>query len=76
MINGPQNINHAPVQSSSIRSIGYNTETGDLHVNFHDTGSYVYHNVPPEKYEALMMASSKGSFLHTQFKGAHEYTKL
>jgi hypothetical protein len=68
-------IDHAPVQSSSIRSIGYSPESRELHVNFHDTGTYVYHGVTPEKYEALMMASSKGSFLHHNIKGQHEHKK-
>lgn len=69
-------VKHHDVQSSSLRSIGYDKNTKELHVNFHDTGRYVYHNVPQDIHEALMMAGSKGSFIHHQMKGKYEYTKL
>lgn len=69
-------INHNDVQSSSIRSIGYDPDTQELHVNFHGTGRYIYHGVTPEKHEALMMAGSKGNYLHQNIKNAHEFTKL
>ncbi len=69
-------IEHAPVDSTSIRSIGYNEEKQELHVTFHDTGRYVYHGVSPEKYQALMESGSKGNFLHHNIKAAHGVTKL
>lgn len=70
------NIRHSDVQSSSIRSVGYNKEKRELHVNFHDTGRYVYHDVPPEVHEGLMMSGSKGNFLHGKVKSQFKFTKL
>lgn len=69
-------INHTAVQSSSIRSIGYDEETQDMHVHFNGTGTYVYHDVPPETHQAIMMSGSKGNFLHTNVKNKHKFTKL
>lgn len=69
-------VKHADVQSSSLRSIGYDKDSQELHVNFHDTGRYVYHGVPQDVHDALMMAGSKGSFIHHQMKGKYEFTKL
>ncbi len=74
--NPSQNINHADVQSSSIRSIGYDKESQELHVTFNDTGRYVYYGVPPETHEALMMSGSKGNFLHHNVKSKHGFTKI
>ena len=69
-------IEHAPVDSSSIRSIGYNEEKQELHVTFHGTGRYVYHGVSPDQHEALMMSGSKGQFLHHNIKAKHGVTKI
>jgi hypothetical protein len=71
-----QNTGHQPIQSSTIRSAGYDKKSGDLHVTFQDGGKYVYHGVTPDKYEAFQMAASKGSWLHHNLKGQHEFTKL
>ena len=70
------NVKHVDVHSSSLRSVGYNKETQELHVNFNDTGRYVYHGVPENVHQSLMMAASKGNFIHSQLKGKYEYTKL
>jgi len=68
-------IEHLPVESSSIKHIGYDPETKELHVTFHDTGKYVYHNVPQETYDGLMASSSKGKFLHHNVKKQHPVLK-
>lgn len=69
-------IRHQDVQSSTIRSIGYDPEEQTLHVSFKSGGDYVYHDVPPEKHEAFMLSGSKGIFLHQNIKGQHDHTKL
>jgi hypothetical protein len=71
-----QPINHMPVQSSSVRSIGYDKESGELHVTFNDGGRYMYHGVPENVHQSLMMSGSKGNFLHHNVKNAFEFTKL
>lgn len=64
-----------PVQSSSVSAVGYNEEAQELHVDFHGTGQYVYQNVPPEKYKAMMQAGSIGGHLHQHIKGVHQHRK-
>lgn len=65
-------VARTPVDSSNVRSIGYDPATQELHVEFHSTPGtvYVYSGVPPEKHAALMAAESKGSALHTTIKKA------
>lgn len=72
----PQQINHADVDSSSIRSIGYDEDTRELHIAFHDTGRYVYSNVPKHIYDGLMMAGSKGAYMHNTVKGRYEHKRV
>lgn len=71
-----QGINHTDVISSSIRSIGYDEKTGEMHVTFRDTGRYVYYGVPKNVYESMMMSSSKGKFIHSQIKPQYNFTKI
>ncbi len=79
-MNQQRNINHntphMPVQSSHMKSAGYDAENGDLHVTFNGGQRYVYHGVPEDVHQAFTMASSKGSFLKNNIKGNYEFTKL
>ena len=52
------------VESSSIRSIGYDTRQGLLEVEFHSGRLYHYFEVPAEVYRAFMRAPSKGGYLN------------
>lgn len=74
--NPPQDIQHADVESSSIRSIGYDKAKQELHVTFNDTGRYVYTGVPEYVHESLMMSGSKGSYIHHNIKNAYPFTKV
>lgn len=69
-------INHAPVESSSVKTIGYDKEKQELHVTFRGSGRYVYQNVPSYVYESLMMAGSKGNFIHHNLKNRYEFNKI
>jgi len=63
-------------ESSTIESIGYHPENGDLHVVFRSGGHYLYHKVEAKLFEQLMTAKSKGKFFHQNIKGKHQATKL
>lgn len=69
-------MKHTPIQSSTISSAAYDEEKQELHVKFNTGLTYVYSDVPPEKYQGLMQSSSKGRFLHKHIKSAHEFSKL
>jgi len=64
------------VDSSNIASIGYDPETMTLEVEFTNGNVYQYFDVPPSLHENLMLADSKGKFLHTQIKGLYRYARL
>ena len=63
-------------QSSTIHSANYNTETLLLTVHFKHGISYVYKQVPLEKYEEFELAESKGTAFRNLFYNLYEYTKL
>lgn len=63
------------VDSSNIEAIGYDQESRELHVQFVSGARYVYQEVPPQVFDGLMAAGSKGSFLNREVKGVYRYTK-
>lgn len=64
------------VNSTSIRSIGYDEATKTLEVKFIDDDVYQYFNVPGETYQELLTAGSIGAYLNTEIKGKFEYRKV
>ncbi|MFB6088170.1 MAG: KTSC domain-containing protein [Candidatus Aenigmatarchaeota archaeon] len=65
-----------PVSSSNINSIGYKSESGTLEIEFHSGSVYRYFNVPEPVYNALMNASSHGSYFHQCIKDQYRWTKI
>jgi len=63
-------------QSSTIHSSSYDTETRLLTVHFKHGVSYIYKQVPLEKYEEFELAESKGTTFRNLFYNLYEYTKL
>lgn len=64
------------VSSSNIRSIGYDSKFQTLEIEFHSGGIYQYFNVPESIYNALMAASSHGSYFHRHIKNRYRCTKI
>ena len=64
------------VQSSNIRSVGYDPESGTLEVEFNSGSVYQYLNVPKGEYETLMNASSKGRYFNRSVKGEYQDVKI
>jgi hypothetical protein len=60
------------VQSSSLSSLAYCRGGQVLEINFQDGSCYQFLGLPPEHFEALMAAASKGErfnrFIRNQFK--------
>ena len=57
-------MDRLPVQSTAIRSIGYDAETGSLDIEFHHGRVYRYRGVPEFLHQGLMLAKSKGLFFN------------
>jgi hypothetical protein len=63
-------------QSSTIHSLSYDTETRLLTVHFKHGVSYIYKQVPLEKYEEFEASESRGTSFRNLFYNLYEYTKL
>ncbi len=65
-----------PVDSSLIRSVGYDIASSVMEVEF-DAGSvYEYFDVPLSIYSELMSAGSKGSYFNEYVKDLYPYEQV
>ena len=64
------------VSSSNIASIGYDAENQILEIEFNHGGVYQYFDVPESEYNALMNASSHGSYFSANIRNDYEYQKI
>lgn len=69
-------MNRQSVTSSNIASIGYDTNSQTLEVEFLNGGVYQYFDVPQHVYEGLMNADSHGQYLARNIKGIYRYSKV
>jgi len=65
-----------PVSSSNIRSIGYDSESKTLEIEFLSGGVYQYFDVPESIYNELMSASSHGSFFHRYIRDQYRWANI
>lgn len=65
-----------PVASSNIASIGYDTGTETLEIEFTNGSVYQYFNVPSGLNEQLMAAPSKGQFLNVYIRNSYPYSRV
>ena len=64
------------VESTNVASIGYDTASQTLEVEFHDGRVYQYFDVPESLHEEFLRAPSKGRFLQAEIKGHFRYARL
>ncbi|NUO20316.1 KTSC domain-containing protein [bacterium] len=69
-------MTRTPVVSSNLKSVGYDTATRTLEIQFLSGGIYQYINVPPNVYSALMAASSHGSFFARAIRNSYRFRKI
>lgn len=65
-----------PVSSSNIFSVGYDSQSETLEVEFHKTGVYQYFGVPLHVYEGLVAAPSIGSYFNSHIKGSYAFVRV
>lgn len=58
------------VSSSNLASVGYDSASSTLEIEFHNGGVYQYLNVPATIYNGLMNASSHGQYFDVYVKKA------
>ncbi len=69
-------MNRNQVASSNVRSIGYDTTTQTLEVEFHSGWVYQYYGVPEHLHQEIMSAPSKGQFLNQYIKNDFPYSRV
>jgi hypothetical protein len=69
-------MDRTPVSSSNLVSIGYDSETQTLEIEFVRGSVYQYSGVPEHEFQGLMSASSHGSYFHANIKDRYPYVKL
>jgi hypothetical protein len=65
-----------PVNSSNLRSVGYDPTTQTLEVEFLKSGTYQYFGVPFSAYTALMSAPSHGEYFSRHIRNVYSYQKV
>ena len=68
-------MNRTPVQSSNVVSIGYDTKSKILEVEF-KSGVYRYLDVADTVYHSLMASNSKGQFIHKHIVNHYAFEKV
>lgn len=61
------------VESSMIHAIGYDKDKRILEIVFNTGRTYQYADVPPEEYEGLLNAESKGRYFLAHIRDVYEY---
>jgi hypothetical protein len=64
------------VNSSSVRSVGYDLASGTLEVEYVSGSVYQYLEVPQPTYAGLMAASSIGNYVNTEIKPYFEVAEV
>jgi hypothetical protein len=70
-------MDRLPVDSSMIRSVGYDFPNSRLVVELHPSGrAYLYYDVPLSIYAELMAAESKGSYFNESIRDLYPYQEV
>jgi len=69
-------MQHIPVSSSNLTSVGYEPSRQILEILFHSGGLYQYSGVPTNIYHGLMSASSHGKYFHQFIKNVYPYRRI
>lgn len=65
-----------PVNSSNIKSIGYDGRNNCLEIEFNNGSIYEYSNVPNDIYLSLMSAPSHGKYFNQYIKKNYTFKKV
>ncbi len=64
------------IDSTSLKSVGYEPDTHTLEVEFHGGRVYQDSEVPPRRFHDLLEAESAGRFLNREIKGVYPCTPV
>lgn len=69
-------MNKTPVTSSNVASIGYDSNSMTLEVEFLNGSIYQYFDVPEVEYLNLISAESVGRYLNQNIKNNYRYAQI
>jgi KTSC domain len=64
------------VDSTTLRTVGYDAERQLLQIEFQDRSLYQYFAVPAGLYEELMQAPSKGAYFNRSIRPRFDYAPV
>jgi hypothetical protein len=64
------------VESTTMRSVGYDRTEQVLEVEFQSGGVYQYLDVPSAIYKELSDAESKGQYFNSEIRDTYEFVRL
>jgi KTSC domain len=64
------------VDSSAVRSVGYDEDRHELEIEYAEGGVYRYSLVPRRSYEELLAAPSIGAYVATQVKPRYPVSEV
>jgi hypothetical protein len=68
-------MNRIAVSSSNIATVGYDSPSSTLEIEFHDGSVYQYFDVPSSIHNELVGAASVGGYFASNVKGAYRYAR-
>ena len=72
----PEEIQHTPVKSTNLLSVGYDAAEMVLEVRFTNGTEYRYTGVPEQIYRGLLEAPSAGQYHHQMVKDVYEFERV
>lgn len=69
-------MERTPVKSSNIASVGYETDSQTLEIEFNNGTVYQYFDVNEQVFNELKGASSVGGYLASHIKGVYRYSRV
>ena len=64
------------VESTNIRSVGYDAGNELLEIEFHGGATYEYYAVPSRTHTGLMEAHSKGKYFLSNVRNIFKFKKI
>lgn len=69
-------MNREAVESTTMRSVGYDVRGKILEIEFQSGEVYQYLDVPVAIYEQLQSAKSKGQYFNSEIRDDYAYVRL
>jgi KTSC domain len=69
-------MNRTPVSSSSIASVGYDSDSSTLEIEFNNGSIYQYFDVSENVFNELLGSASVGGYLASNVKGVYRFSRV